>query len=410
MNFDVNAYTFIIFLSGVIIMAFIYNIISKQLRIPSVLLLIGTGMLLGELNRKYQFISDDLISPVLEVLGIMGLMIIVLEAALDLELKREKLGMIIRSFSIAFILVAATSLATAYVIQLFLDISLEIAIVYAIPLCIVSSAITIPSVSQLPEAKKEFMIYESTFSDIIGIILFYFMIDVVEVGDWGYVIKETAIENVLTIIASVGISYVMILFIQRIGRGINYYLILAILLLLFAFGKLVHLSSLVMILIFGLVINNHKLFFPGFMQRFIKHGTYKAILLNLKGFTAQTSFLVRTFFFLIFGMSISIAVFGRLEYYSITLLILLVLYILRAISLGIFFRTRLLPELFIAPRGLITILLFYSMPENLKVEGFEQDLVLMLILSTNIIMMMALIFTKTKEDLPGEIEEINASV
>jgi NhaP-type Na+/H+ or K+/H+ antiporter len=410
MNFDVNAYTFIIFLSGVIILAFIYNIISKKLRVPSVLLLIGTGMLLGELNRKYQFISDDLISPVLEVLGIMGLMIIVLEAALDLELKRDKLGMIIRSFSIAFILVAATSLATAYVIQLFLDISLEIAIVYAIPLCIVSSAITIPSVSQLPEAKKEFMIYESTFSDIIGIIMFYFMIDVVEVGDWGHVIKATAIENLLTIVASVGISYVMILFIQRIGRGINYYLILAILLLLFAFGKLVHLSSLVMILIFGLVINNHKLFFPGFMQRFIKHGTYKAILLNLKGFTAQTSFLVRTFFFLIFGMSISIAVFGRLEYYSITLLILLVLYILRAISLGIFFRTRLLPELFIAPRGLITILLFYSMPENLKVEGFEQDLVLMLILSTNIIMMMALIFTKTKEDLPGEIEEINASV
>lgn len=410
MNFDVNAYTFIIFLSGVIILAFIYNIISKKLRIPSVLLLIGTGMLLGELNRNYHFVSDELISPVLEVLGIMGLMIIVLEAALDLELKREKLGMIIRSFSIAFILVAATSLATAYVIQLFLDISLEIAIVYAIPLCIVSSAITIPSVSELPEAKREFMIYESTFSDIIGIILFYFMIDVVEVGDWGYVIKETAIENVLTIIASVGISYVMILFIQRIGRGINYYLILAILLLLFAFGKLVHLSSLVMILIFGLVINNNQLFFFGFMQKYIKQGTYKAILQNLKGFTAQTSFLVRTFFFLIFGMSISIAVFSRLEYYSITLLILLVLYILRAISLGIFFKTRLLPELFIAPRGLITILLFYSMPDNLKVEGFEQDLVLMLILSTNIIMMMALIFTKQKEDLPGELEEINSTV
>lgn len=410
MNFDVNAYTFIIFLSGAIVLASIYGIISKKLRVPSVLLLIGTGMLIGELNRNYQVISDDLISPVLEVLGIMGLMIIVLEAALDLELKREKLGMIIRSFSIAFVLVVATSLATAKVIQLFLDISLEIAIVYAIPLCIVSSAITIPSVSQLPQAKKEFMIYESTFSDIIGIILFYFMVDVVEVGDWGYVIKATAIENVITLVASVGISYVMILFIQRIGRGVNYYLILAILLLLFAFGKLVHLSSLVMILIFGLVINNHKLFFFGFMQRFIKQGTYKAILQNLKGFTAQTSFLVRTFFFLIFGMSIGIAVFSRLEYYSITLLILLVLYILRAISLGIFFRTRLLPELFIAPRGLITILLFYSMPENLKVEGFEQDLVLMLILSTNVIMMMALIFTKTKEDLPREIEEINSAV
>jgi NhaP-type Na+/H+ or K+/H+ antiporter len=409
MNFDVNAYTFIIFLSGVIIIAFLYNVISEKLRIPTVLLLIGTGMFLGELNRKYHVLNEELINPVLEILGIMGLMIIVLEAALDLELKRSKLLVIIRSFSIAFILVVVTSLATAKIIQWYLDINIELALVYAIPLCIVSSAITIPSVRQLPEAKKEFMIYESTFSDIIGIILFYFMIDVVEVGEWQVVLKKTSIDNLLTIIASIGISYLIVLFIQRLGRGVNYYLILAILMLLFALGKLMHLSSLVMILIFGLVINNNKFFFPGFMQRFIKQGTYKAVLLNLKGFTAQTSFLVRTFFFLVFGMSISLSVFGKLEYYSITLMILLVLYILRAISLGVFFKTPLLPELFIAPRGLITILLFYSMPDNLKVEGFEQDLVLMLILSTNVIMMFALMFTKRGKDKES-LDELNSAI
>lgn len=410
MHLDVNAYTFIIFLSGVIIIASIYNVISEKLRIPTVLLLIGTGMVLGELNRKYQILNADLIDPVLEILGIMGLMIIVLEAALDLELKRSKIGTIIRSFSIAFILVVVTSLATAKIIQWYLDIDLELAIVYAIPLCIVSSAITIPSVSQLPEAKKEFMIYESTFSDIIGIILFYFMIDVVEVGEWEVVIKETTIDNLLTIVASVGISYLIVLFIQRLGRGVNYYLILAILMLLFALGKLMHLSSLVMILIFGLVINNNKFFFPGFMQKFIKQGTYKAILLNLKGFTGQTSFLVRTFFFLVFGMSISLSVFGKLEYYSITLMILLVLYLLRAISLGVFFKTRVLPELFIAPRGLITVLLFYSMPDNLKVAGFEQDLVLMLILSTNVIMMLALMFTKKGDESVESLDELNSAI
>lgn len=407
MNFDINAYTFIIFLSGIVIIAFLYNIISKKLRIPTVLLLIGTGIFLGELNSKYTMISDDLINPVLEVLGIMGLMIIVLEAALDLELKREKLGMIVRSFSIALVLIVVTSLATAFVIQMYLKVDLNLAIVYAIPLCVVSSAITIPSVSRLPEEKKEFMIYESTFSDIIGIILFYFMIDVVEAGEWESVFKETTINNVLTIIASIGLSYIIILFIQRIGRGINYYLILAILMIIFASGKLLHLSSLVMILIFGLVINNHKLFFFGFLGKFIQQGTYKAILQNLKGFTAQTSFLVRTFFFLVFGMSIHVSVFARLEYYSLTLLILLIIYLLRAISLAVFFRTRLLPELFIAPRGLITILLFYSLPNNLKVAGFEQDLVLMLILSTNIIMMLALMFTKHKSE---DLEELNQAI
>ena len=70
----------------------------------------------------------------------------------------------------------------------------------------------------------------------MGIILFYFMIDVVELGEWMPVIKATTIENLLTIIASIIFSYVLILFIQRVGRGINYYLILAILMLLFALG------------------------------------------------------------------------------------------------------------------------------------------------------------------------------
>jgi hypothetical protein len=90
-------------------------------------------------------------------------------------------------------------------------------------------------------------------------------------------------------------------------------------------------------------------------------------------------------------------------------MILLVLYILRAISLGVFFKTPLLPELFIAPRGLITILLFYSMPDNLKVEGFEQDLVLMLILSTNVIMMFALMFTKRGKDKES-LDELNSAI
>ena len=41
--------------------------------------------------------------PVLEILGIVGLIMIVLEAALELELKREKLIPILKALSIALI-------------------------------------------------------------------------------------------------------------------------------------------------------------------------------------------------------------------------------------------------------------------------------------------------------------------
>ena len=52
-----------------------------------------------------------------------------------------------------------------------------ISLVYAVPLSIVSSAIVIPSVGSLMPEKKEFMIYEGTFSDILGIMFFYFLVE-----------------------------------------------------------------------------------------------------------------------------------------------------------------------------------------------------------------------------------------
>ncbi|MEQ8522993.1 MAG: sodium:proton exchanger, partial [Vicingaceae bacterium] len=72
-----------------------------------------------------------------------------------------------------------------------------------------------------------------------------------------------------------------------------------------------------------------------------------------------------------------------------------------------------LPELFIAPRGLITILLLFSIPENLIAEHFQEDITFMVIIATNLIIMVALIRNKgglenIKENLtdsPIEITE-----
>ena len=43
-------------------------------------------------------------------------------------------------------------------------------VIYSIPLSIISSAVAIPSAASLLKHQKEFVIYESTFSDILGVI------------------------------------------------------------------------------------------------------------------------------------------------------------------------------------------------------------------------------------------------
>ena len=44
-----------------------------------------------------------------------------------------------------------------------------------------------------------------------------------------------------------------------------------------------------------------------------------------------------------------------------------------------------------APRGLITILLFYSIPENLAVAQFNEGILLLVILASSIMMAVSLI-------------------
>ena len=97
-----NPYLLIIALASIIILSFFFNVLSKKTNIPSVLMLIGLGMGVKAWMQSQGIINEDLkLNSILEVIGNVGLVMIVLEAALDLKLEREKTGLILKSFVIA---------------------------------------------------------------------------------------------------------------------------------------------------------------------------------------------------------------------------------------------------------------------------------------------------------------------
>ena len=96
-----------------------------------------------------------------------SLIMIVLEAALELELRKDKIWVLLKSMAIALMGLGFSAWIAALILHsLIPEMSMDQAWVYATPLSILSSAIIIPSVGRLTEEKKEFHIYESTFSDI----------------------------------------------------------------------------------------------------------------------------------------------------------------------------------------------------------------------------------------------------
>ncbi|RAI88302.1 cation:proton antiporter domain-containing protein [Algoriphagus yeomjeoni] len=391
----ISSYNLIIEFSVIIILSFLFNGLSRKTNIPAVLMLIALGVILQYILQYFTSETIDFF-PILEVLGIVGLIMIVLEAALELELKREKLIPILKSLAIALIGLGLSTWAAASILYYYIsDMSMQSAWLYATPLSILSSAIIIPSVAGLRAKKREFHIYESTFSDILGIMLFYFLTGKLNPAEDSGLVGFGG-NFLLTITISLIASYAIILIFQKIKSNVKLFLMIAVLLLLYALGKKMHLSSLIIILIFGLVIANMKLFFKGRLSKWLDYDKAHQIYHELHTITGETAFVVRTLFFVIFGLTITITSLFNLQVALISSMLILSIYGIRIILLWIFEGKDVIPQAFIAPRGLITVLLYYAIPEEAIVPGFEPGILLFVIIGTSLIMTVAMIYEKRR--------------
>ena len=392
--------------SLIIIVSYLFNLVAKRYSIPSVLLLIVLGIALKGGVAALGAKAPDL-QGVLEVLGTIGLIMIVLEASLDLELSGSKRKLISRAFFTALVNLLLASFGIAGIMLLYLDTNLTTALLYAVPLSIMSSAIIIPSVASLKEDKREFMVYESTFSDILGIMLFYLLISSMEAESFGEMSLGALINLGLTVLVSVATSYFLIFLFQKIHSEVKLFLLIAVLILLYAISKMFHLSSLLIILVFGLILSNRQIFFQGKMKYFLDEDNMKGIFQNFKLITLESSFVVRTFFFVIFGFTIALTSLLDLKVWLVSLGVLVVLYGVRFLYFRLIVRKNITPDVWLAPRGLITILLFYSIPEELALEEFNTGILLLVILASSITMAIALIRHRKKPDHDPDFQVTN---
>jgi hypothetical protein len=148
-----------------------------------------------------------------------------------------------------------------------------------------------------------------------------------------------------------------------------------------------------------------KLFFGGKLSHFLEYEKAHRIYHELHIVTLETAFVVRTFFFVIFGLTIAIASLFNFQVAMVSVLIILSIYAIRFVILRTFIGSDILPQLFIAPRGLITILLFYAIPAEAQVATFEPGILLFVIIGTSLIMTWAMIKDKKKMSTLLDMED-----
>ncbi len=375
-----------------LLFSYILELTNQKVRIPSVIFLIATGLGLKELVLRFypEFYQVFDVNVLLPSVGTIGLILIVLEGSIELELTREKLNIVWKSALIAFLSILLTILFLSFlVITLFkLETNLRVVFLNITPLSIISSAIAIPSVRLMSKHIKEFVIYESSLSDIIGVIVFnFFLVNTsIRFSNVFYFIYETFIMLLISIGVSIGLS----LFLSKIHHRIKFMPIIIVIMLVYLLSKMYHLPSLLLILVFGLTLKNfEKLLHFEVSKKWAEYFQPDSLNRELKKFediVNEGVFLIKTIFFFLFGYSLNLEDILNLQNLEVSGLIILIIYVVRSILLWIF-HLNLNPIVFFAPRGLISILLFLSIPQNVKMERISNSVLVQVVLITTFLMM-----------------------
>src|SRR5688572_13986950 len=288
----------IITLCVLVLIAYAFDLTSSKTKIPSVILLLLLGWVLNQLTTYFRITLPDL-SPALPVLGTVGLILIVLEGSLELELNRSKSTLITKSFFTALIPLVVMAIGLACIFQYFGHSDFRINLVNAIPICVISSAIAIPSVKGLSRPNKEFVIYESSLSDIIGVLFFNFMALNHYFGF--YTFGEFSLQVILIIVVSFFATLGLAFLLNRIDHHIKFVPIILLIILIYAVSKIYHLPSLLFIPFFGLFIGNlDELKNVSWIQKLKPEELNKEVE-KLKDLTIEGAFLIRSIFFILFG-------------------------------------------------------------------------------------------------------------
>ena len=409
-----NTLSILIVLPLLVVFSYLFDAIARKTKFPSVILLMFTGIIIRTATNLYGFTDFGFLDKLIPVLGTVGLILIVLEGALELDIKKEKLPVILKGFFAAALILILNIIAVSWAFENLLNIEHKTAVIFAIPLAIISSAVAIPSAAGLLNREKEFVVYESTFSDILGIMIFNYAIRQFESNQTlisAESIVALGLQIIGVIVVSLIITYLLFQLLQKIEHHVKFFLILALLVLVYAFGKFFHLPALVTIFIFGLFLSNVKALLPGFMQRYLDLNQTEKGLHEFHILTAESTFLVKTFFFLFFGFSISLVEFSSIAPFIYGVLIFGIMLLIRYLYFIVTtFKIKPSPLVYMSPRGLISILLFLQIKEVTFVNtsrSIIDEQVLLVVILASMLMMTLGTMKKTKQD--PELESLTDS-
>lgn len=372
-----------------LLLAYFFDITSSKTKIPSIILLLALGYVVKQGTEVLKITIPNL-TPILPFIGTIGLILIVLDGSLELELKKSKFPLVGKSIIVALLPMFLISFGLGYVFYYFGDASYKNSLANAIPIAVISSAVAITSAKNLIPSQKEFVTYESSLSDIFGVLFFNFITlhVAIEASTFAEFFMDLIFIFIISFVAILGLAYLL----SKITHQVKFAPIIILVVLIYFVSKEYHLPALLFILFFGLFMGNLDE-----LKRFKFVENLRPEILNkevhkFKELITEFTFLIRTLFFLLFGFLIETRELLNHKTIMWSISISFGILTIRAIFLKMV-KIPLNPMVFVAPRGLITILLFLSIPSEQTTELANRSIIIQVIIITAMVMMFGFMFS-----------------
>lgn len=282
----------------------------------------------------------------------------------------------------------------AFAFQYLGQVSFKIALVNAIPFCVISSAIAIPSVRNLSAFNKEFIIYESSLSDIFGVLFFNFFAlnQIINIQSFGNFTLQLFFIIIISFVSVLGLSFLL----GRIKHRVTFTPIILIVFLIYMVSKMYHLPGLIFILVFGLFLGNLDELKQFKWIEKLRPEKLDIEVKKFKEITTEATFLIRALFFILFGFLMEAKEILNPETIPLAAEIVISIFLVRLIALKLT-KLPLSPLLIVAPRGLITILLFIAIIPEQSILIVNKSLIVQTIILSVLVMMLGLMTANKNE-------------
>ena len=366
---------------------------DRRSGVPSVIVMIVLGLLAQPLLRSMGAVAVEL-KAMVPTAGSIGLVLIVLEGGLDIELRRER----IRLATAASVLAVAAFVLCASVFALIaahaLHMSFFQGMILATPFAVISSAIAIPGSHFLDSGARDFVVYESSVSDIVGVLMFFALVN--SDATLSGVLTELAGGGLLSLVLAVACSVTLVLVTTRADAHVRYIPLLAGLFALYAAGELLHLSPLIMVLLFGLMLNNKSALDQIPTLRRISAKISAATVGEFRVLVQELTFAVRVVFFFLLGYSTNLSDFTVARSWLAAAAVLAVIYGSRRALLLLIDRRLAATLTWIAPRGLVTVLLYIEAARRMHLPPYLNGTVRLVVILSATIMALSRRFGNTR--------------